>query len=262
MNSPVVGPTIYQYSKDTTWSGVCTIQDSTHINSMTVFGSSILAAKTGIGNVNGLFLSNNSGSTWTKILPNYGYAVVNSGDGICAGMSDGLYLSQNGGSSFTKYLSLNNVGSVSMDYSGTNIFAGVSGFLTESQGGVYRSVDNGLNWKQVGLNSITFNSLLNTGTYLYASSDSNGVYKSSDGGNTWTGTTMGSPWFAYSLTPAGGANILIGTRQGGGGIYKMVNNGSGQAPFGPGGKIYVVATRDTNIFAGKFADGIYRTTNN
>ncbi len=69
------------------------------------------------------------------------------------------------------------------------LYAGITAFL--GGGGIYRSIDNGDSWEQVGLNNYYISSLaVNSNGVLFAGSRGNyltgggGVFKSEDNGNT------------------------------------------------------------------------------
>jgi len=253
-----LGSVIYNYTNsDTSWNTLCVSTDTSSINSMIVNLPNILIAKTGVTVGNGIFRSTNNGMNWSRIATSYGFSLLTATNGIYAGMADGLYFSQSGGASFTKTYSLNSVGAVSLCLLGSDVYAGVSGFLTEDEGGVYKTTNNGANWSLKGFNSLTFNSFTESGGYIFAACDTLGVYKSTDNGMSWISTVMGKGWYANAVAMSG-TSVIVGTMQG---VYKLPNYGNGLNNISNGGFIYSVAVSGGTIFAGKKGAGIHRTTN-
>lgn len=70
------------------------------------------------------------------------------------------------------------------------LYAGVTAFSGDSDGGVFRSLDNGDTWEQIGLAGFYIHSLvIDSQNNLYAGSIGNngvGIYRSQDNGESWT----------------------------------------------------------------------------
>jgi len=184
------------------------------ITSLAVSGTNVFAGTDEAG----VYLSTNSGSSWT--LANNGLtnksvtslAVI--GSNIFAGTDDGVFRSTNNGSSWTAVNSgLTDTNIRSLAVSDTNIFA-VTAF-----DGVFRSTNNGSSWAAVtnALADAEVLSLTASGTNIFADTNE-GVFLSIDTGNSWTLKNTGLlNDYVYSLAIIG-TNIFAGT--GGGGVYK------------------------------------------
>jgi len=80
---------------------------------------------------------------------------------------------------------------------GSNLF--VTSYISSTGGGVYKSVNSGINWSIVnnGLTNIKIRCLESSGSYLYAgadymnSSNNGGVFVSVNNGNSWTESNTG-----------------------------------------------------------------------
>jgi photosystem II stability/assembly factor-like uncharacterized protein len=100
-------------------------------------------------------------------------------------------------------------------------------FVNGGPGGIFRSEDNGLNWKAVnkGLPSYPHcYSFTKSGSSLYASIAGSGVYYSIDFGDNWIAINKGiESLTGYSLF-ANGNDIYVGSSQGG--FYYSTNNGT------------------------------------
>jgi hypothetical protein len=142
-----------------------------YIKSLAVSGSNLFA-----GTGNGVFISTNNGTSWTK--PNATYvdaeSFAMSGTNLFAGGYYGVFLSTNNGTSWSAVNSgLTDQYIKSLAVSGSNLFAG-----TES--GVFLSTNNGTNWTAVnsGLTNSHVLSLAVSGTNLFVGTGG-GVFRRS-----------------------------------------------------------------------------------
>jgi photosystem II stability/assembly factor-like uncharacterized protein len=137
----------------------------------------------------GVFLSTDSGATWTATgaTGNPIWALAVSGTSLFAGTSGGVFSSTNDGTDWTAVNNGLNTRSLlhSFAVSGSNLFAGTWG------GGVFFSSDNGTNWSAVndGIvpNNVMINALVAPGANVFAGTRSDpfsnfsvtngGVYK-------------------------------------------------------------------------------------
>jgi hypothetical protein len=217
-------------------------------------GNNIFAGLGGPGSGTGVYISTNSGTSWTQTGLNNTdvFSIAISGNKIFAGSNSGVYLSTNNGTSWTQTpLSSLTIEALAINGTNYNVFAGGSG-------GVYVSTNNGSNWTQTSLNSQYVRSLLILGNYIFAGTEGNGVYFSTNNGTNWTQTTLNnqSVWSFGVL----GSYIFAGT--GSSGIYISTNNGINWTQNAAGGgTVFTFATLGSNIFVGKF-NGIYLSTNN
>ncbi len=142
----------------------------------------------------------------------------------------------------------------------TNLYAGTSA-------GIFRSNDDGSNWRSVGINSSVGSAFLYSlcvdSTTVYAGAGNyGGVYYSSNSGLTWSDTKSGTTFFSLTLGPRG-AGVFAGTHNG---VLVSTNKGSTWASVSTGmtnyTNVYSMTTVDTVLLAGTFMRGMYRSTNN
>jgi hypothetical protein len=182
-------------------------------------------------------------------------ALLSVGTNILAGASGfpAYYISTNSGETWvsgsnTLYASVESFASI-----GSNIFAGTNG-------GIFKSSDNGNNWSQIS--SIGAYTLEVSGSNLYAGT-SNGVYLSTNNGNNWIALNNGLFMEIRSLTVSGN-NIFAGTI--GSGVYVSHNNGTNWTYSGLSPKnIWALTISGSNVVAGcggSSGGGIYYSINN
>lgn len=238
--------------------------------SVAVSGANLLA-----GTVAGVFLSTNSGTSWT--FANAGltdqvtaFALRPSqtgGNDLFAGTdSGGVFLSINNGSSWT---AVNNGLANSYIYSlatnNSSIFAGTGQ-------GVFRSTDNGASWSNVtsGIIDVGIQCLAAKDSLLFAST-SGGVFRSTDNGENWTRVDSGlviprpprrSILFSIAITDSA---IFGGSS---GRVYQSTDKGlswhtTGQFPpiATSSPNVHSLVEIGSNVFAG---DGftVYRSSDN
>ena len=126
--------------------------------------------------------------------------------------------------------------------------------------GVYISANNGLNWSQSGLNSKSVRSLTVLGSQLFAGTSDSGVFLSSNNGTSWTRTSLNNQ-NVYSLKTLG-SNIFAGTVNNG--VYITTNNGTNWTQTALNNKTVIsLAVSGNNIYASiSDTGGIYRSINN
>jgi len=191
-------------------------------------GSTILAPKNP-----GMFLSTNSGSTWTTIastLSNWsgGNAISSNGLYIIASASSNVYLSSNTGSTFTQVSSLSAAYSwyFTMSYDGSRI-AAASGGSGNGGGYIWVSSNYGATWTQAttaGSNYWTMISGSADGMKLVAISGStaNGnVSISTDGGNTWSIVGNSDGYVIYSACVSGDGSVVYVGKNGNNALTKI-----------------------------------------
>ncbi len=152
--------------------------------------------------------------------------------------------------------------------SGTDFFAGVIG------GGIFHSTDDGTTWvaANIGLPRDTLYerdsifAFAVSGTNLFAATYG-GVFRSTNNGNSWIAanagiplTTYGSSMYAFAVD---GANLFVGAN-GSNAVSRSTNNGTSwtKVSTGLGGQgVSALAVCGTNLFAGTWQDGGYKSTN-
>ena len=150
-----------------------------------------------------------------------------------------------------------------MEAIGNNLFAGAT------NGGVYFSNDNGVNWVQRNglFPSMQVYSLAVNGTDIYAGTGGAfgvGVYKSSDNGLNWTNvtpSTMNSSTDVRSLA-VNSTHIYAGT-SGGGGIFMSLLNGISSSSWSSFNTNLTnqdtrsLKIKGTTIYAGTYGNGVW-----
>lgn len=208
----------------------------------------------------GIYYSSNWGSTYKAVnnnLPTNGRvdALLISGNAVLAAIYDNttydneVYYSTNNGSSWTltNGLSFKNV--YCLVSNGTNLFAGTSS-------GVYMSIDNGLNWVNIGLTSTTINSMAVDANRIFAGEgNSNGdLYLSLDNGANWSLVNNGLSPYIGSIVISNNY-VYVGAYWNG--VYRSNNNGSSWTLMNNGYSyinVKTIAANGNNIFAGS-SDG-------
>ena len=284
------------------WSATNTGMEGAYINSLTVFGTHILAGAQKI------YMSTDEGATWKIFGNNIGFvlSLTVSGSNIFAGTAyNGVYVSSFNGSEWTAAnTGIENMKVTCLAVYGNYIFAGTEG------NGIYRSFDNGKNWYSVdiGVDKAGIMSLAVSDTKIFCGTERNGMFFSADSGKQWSSinidlnpkhvpslavsgtdifastidgflisTDNGITWnqsntgltnpqinslFSFSDS-LGSANILAGT--GGGGIFLSTNNGTNWSYASNGLfpiDVQAFAFYDTYIYAGTISGGIFRSEDN
>ncbi len=212
----------------------------------------------------GVFLSTNSGTTWTSantgLAANQVFSFTVNGTNLFAGTwGGGVFLSSNGGVNWTQVstgLTNNGLYVGSLAVNGGYIFAGTNGE------GVYRSNNNGATWTLVnsGLSNTTVHTLAVSGSNLFAGT-LGGVFLSTNNGASWTQVNSGLSYTDVRALAVTGSNLFAGTY--GGGVYLSTNNGTSWSQVNTGLANVIVrsfAICGTNLYAGTHG-GVFSTTN-
>jgi hypothetical protein len=211
-------------------------------------------------NIGGVFLSTNSGTSWTHTSFNNQsvYSLTTNGIIVYAGtFFFGVYKSTDNGTNWTQ-TSLNNQSVYSLATNGNNVFAGTD------FNGVYKSTNNGTNWTQTSLNNRNVYTLVTNGNNVFAgtaiySTNGYGVYLSTNNGTTWAQTALNNV-SVYSLTLIVN-NLFAGTRDSG--VYRSTNNGTNWTHTSLNNQnVISLAIDGNNIFAGTSDSGVYVSNDN
>lgn len=185
---------------------------------------------------------------------------VDDGVNLFAGGASGVFLSTNSGNSWSKVSQgLTNTDVRSLVILGTDLFAGTYGggvFRSSNKGTSWSAVNSGLTNK-------TITSLAVFGTNLFAGTEGGGIFLSTDRGQTWTEVNSGLTGISAKYVTSiivNGNNIFAGTD--GSGVYISTNNGQSWTLSGLNGKnVYCFGVSGTNLFAGVYG-GVYLSTDN
>jgi len=146
---------------------------------------------------------------------------------------------------------------------GDNLFAGTWG------GGVFRSTDNGANWRAVnnGLGSMIVHAFacspadsgMSEGK-LYAGT-SGGLFLSTDNAESWTKVNIGK-WGSITVfaVAVSGTHIFVANTTG---VYRSTNNGLAWSQVDSGLTtldVQAFAVSDSHLFAGTYGGGVFRST--
>ncbi|MBL0048183.1 MAG: T9SS type A sorting domain-containing protein [Bacteroidetes bacterium] len=212
-----------------------------------------------IGKYNGMFLSNNWGTSYSAInngLPaNCSVNVLQAiGTNIVASVRNNatsetdVYYTIDKGNSWNLSNGLQNLDVNCMANNGINLYAG-------TWDGLYVSYDKGANWSYLGFNNKTISVLGADGNRLFAGEGSSGGFLSisQDNGTTWTSAMNGLPQYLGSMVFVGTAVYIISYWNG---IYVSNNNGGSWTFCGSGGfmNLSCIATNGSTVFVGS-SDG-------
>jgi photosystem II stability/assembly factor-like uncharacterized protein len=140
-----------------------------------------------------------------------------------------------------------------------HIFAGTS------DSGIYRSIDNGNNWKQVLSRRTVLALAISSNGYIFAGTEGDGLYRSTDNGNNWQQDTSEvlHP-YVLSLTVDLDGDIFVGTQ--GGGVFRSLSNGDNWTEINNGLRDFFVLALGINqangdLLAGTIGGGVFLSTN-
>ena len=135
--------------------------------------------------------------------------------------------------------------------SGTGLFAGTNG-------GVFFSSDDGMNWSARGLANMTVSALAVDGAKLYAGGD--GVFQSTDNGTSWSDIGSGLGTQTVRALCVSGTYLFAGTAAG---VYRASTAGGGWTPVSSialSSKLVLSLTVSGSfVVAGTLNGGIFRT---
>lgn len=248
--------------KSNSWAAVNSGVTSSYIYSFTFHDSSIFAAS---GN-KGVFVSSTNGSSWTAsdksnngLENDWVNALTSSAGFVFAATYSGVSASQDNGQTWnTVNTGLLNKDIRSLAYNGTLLFGG------SNDGGVFASVNNGMQWALCGLQNTSVTSFMAVGGTVYAGAYGNyGVHETTDLGNSWTPLYSGITNRAVKSLAHSDTLLFAGTD--GGGIFLSYDSGKNWAPCDsgfPGNYFYCFALLAAgNILYAGTENGVYRTAN-
>ena len=240
---------------------------------------SIVADKIIASTDNGLYISEDSGSTWIQGgagLSSSLYSAISFGNTLWGGSYSGLFVSTDGGFTWASShngISCGQFNAVAVRDSIVMLAGGVRAIDGHgSNDGGYRSTDNGTTWDSCPV--ITrLNPLTPIDNDIYGGTWQSGPWKSTDNGSIWVACTTGIPRMTTVTSFLKFNNtIFIGTGASyqASGIFRSDNNGlrwdSVSVHFPDSTYVQALCASGTDIFAavnyvkGWLGAGIYRST--
>jgi hypothetical protein len=234
-------------------------------NGTSIFSILINNSDTFIGTTAGVYLSIDSGGTWTAVnnglpvSPSQVYSVAAGGTNLYAGTNNGVYLSINNGTSWTNANPGNVVSQLDcIAGNGSNIFAIMRGSPNQL---MFVSKDYGKSWiaaADSGLSGFVANLTL-TDSGLYAATN-NGIFRSSNNGENWNSMNGGIMGTTDPITLiTSGLNLIAATQSNG--LFLSTDNGESWKITGSSSQryVYTLYSFGSKVFAGG-SNGIYIST--
>ncbi len=242
----------------TNWTKTNTGTLSDYSNNFAAIGNTIFVAATN----RGIYRSTNNGALWTQCNKGITNSTIKTflrmGSTLFAGAyySGGVHNTSNGGATWNNsYPSVSNV--VQLINNNNDIYAATAGW------GLFRSVDNGVNWTPLTSNNAD---LLNVYTAaignnkIFIGTATNGVYVSNDNGATWTVTNNNLTARNINMLTFVGTKLFAATSAG---IVSTTDYGATWGQIGLQGKnIITIKANNNKIFAGTWGDGVYISNDN
>lgn len=227
-------------------------------------GNTLYAA---IAGRSGIYRSTDLGENWTRTTANFAQSLLTVGSNVFAGDIGFIARLLNGGSNWefvstglssnVQYQSLANIGAI--------LFAGGVALRNESEGGVYRSTNNGQSWTLIrpGTPSGYVWALATSGTTLYAGTLDKGVFRSTDNAQTWLPINNGLPSQTQISALAANRDTLVAATTDG--IFLSINQGQNWTEINNSLTLRYAASllaNDTAIFTGTQGGGVFKLSNN
>jgi ligand-binding sensor domain-containing protein len=145
---------------------------------------------------------------------------------------------------------------VSLAVCGTNLFAGTY------VGGVFRSSNNGISWKEVnaGLGDAIVYALAGSDTNLFAGTTT-GVFRSTNSGASWTAANAGLANIRVNALAFSGTSLFAGTSVG---VFLSTDSGASWTTVNTGltnPYVSALAVSGKDLFAGTRGRGVFLSTN-
>ncbi|HEY3763086.1 MAG TPA: hypothetical protein VGN23_15175, partial [Verrucomicrobiae bacterium] len=228
------------------------------------------------GNESGIWMSGDSGVTWTESTSigttNQQWSSVASsasGSNLVAVASEGgIWTSTDGGVTWTESTSTPlQWSSVASSASGSNLVA------VANEGGIWTSTDDGVAWKEstsIGTTAPRWSSVASSvsGSNLAAVANGGGIWTSTDGGVAWTESTSSgttAPRWRSVASSANGSNLVAAVIEGG--IWTSTNSGvnwTESTSIGTTNKVWesvASSANGSNLVAVASEGGIWTSTN-
>jgi hypothetical protein len=202
-------------------------------------GTSIFA-----GTFGGVYLSTNSGASWTsKLLSNVEFTslLIKDNNIFTGTWGSGVWLSTNNGTTWMpSVVGLASLIVSALTYNSNTLFAGTFA-------GVCISTNNGNSWSQTSLNNKDIRSFAVNNNNIFAGTWGNGVWLSTNNGVNWAQTGLADK-NVLSLAVSGN-NLFAGTE--GSGVYRSTNFGLTwmHTTFNYS-EAYSLLTNNVNLFSG------------
>lgn len=136
--------------------------------------------------------------------------------------------------------------------------------LAGTSGGIFRSVDNGVNWLagSTGLTTLHTNVLAMSGLTLFAGTNGGGIFRSNDSGQSWSACNNGLAHLDVRALAVNGTELFAGTF--GSGVFRSTNNcqsWNAVATTPTNFRVNALVVSGGNLFAGTEDHGLLRLSN-
>jgi len=133
-----------------------------------------------------------------------------------------------------------------------------------TEGGIFRSSNNGTNWTAVnfGKTMLSGSPLAVSGTNLFAGVFGAGVFLSTDYGTSWTAVNSGLTTLEIYHLAVSGTNLFVGTNNHG--VFRSTDNGTSWSPADSGLEkrdVNSLEVSGTDLFASSSWGGVLLSTN-
>ncbi|HOY32199.1 MAG TPA: T9SS type A sorting domain-containing protein [Bacteroidales bacterium] len=203
---------------------------------------------------------------WYATNFNYGghvYALITANDGsIIAGKDDKVFRSIDSGLTWIQMASNLNesINCFTKKTSNGYLFAGTATGAGNPNGGVYRSINNGINWTGPLLPNIRISSMtVNSNGVIFTGSNgsaSTGIRRSIDNGVSWSTSGL-ETYDIYTLASDNNGTVYAGTGNDGA-IFKSTDNGQSWIQihyWGPATSVRTVAVNDLGVLFAVISTG-------